>query len=160
MSTKTESRQNPKSLATKQAILLLVNKLSGRIGKTQLVKLLFLADLQYYKLKREQLTDLTYSFHHFGPFDKKIDAYLGELEKEGLIKVEKEQRSDEGYYFRYRAITPNEYENLNVSSYAILEETAGQYGRLPLDALLDVVYSLMANKARRGQTIDFAQLIK
>lgn len=145
---------------TQSAMLFLINRLSGHIGKTQLVKLLFLADIEYYKQTGTKLTDFDYVFGKFGPFDKKIDKHIKKLEKRKLIRIERKDRSDEGYYFRFSPLIHiSQYRALNITQLAILEEIAENFGKMTLGSLLEFVYNNPAVlNTKPGRKINFEKI--
>ena len=48
-------------------------------GKTKLVKLLYLMDVENYRRRQETISGLEWCFYHYGPYAFEIDSALNEL---------------------------------------------------------------------------------
>lgn len=57
------------------------------IGKTQLVKLLYLLEVEYYRLHQKRLTNLVWRFYHFGPYPLEIEYIMGSPDLEEIPKL-------------------------------------------------------------------------
>lgn len=77
----------------KNLILYLSHKCASKdnFGKTLLCKLLYFCDFDHYELYEESITGEKYIKLEQGPFPRKLDNLLKELEKEGKIKIIKTQ---------------------------------------------------------------------
>lgn len=143
------------------AIAYLVEKLPGRLLKTQIVKLLFLADIEYWKQTGKQLTTFEYKFDHFGPYDQKnFDEAVGELQKANYLKETKVSKSTGGYYFLYDKgkddFQKQSSEKIGSLGRAILDEITSQYGNVTLQSLLSIVYKHpLVTESERGQKLNF-----
>ena len=73
----------------KNLILYLSHKCASKdnFGKTLLCKLLYFCDFDHYELYEESITGETYVKLERGPFPRKIDSMLTELEKEKKLIV-------------------------------------------------------------------------
>jgi hypothetical protein len=47
---------------------------------TRLVKLIYLIELEYFRLKHERLTNLDWKFYHYGPYPPALRSILGDVE--------------------------------------------------------------------------------
>ena len=72
---------------TEQLIDYIIQNLSGKITKTQLVKLIYLVDLESVRFTGTQASDIKWKFHHYGPYDENLDGRLKKLEKRKLITL-------------------------------------------------------------------------
>lgn len=79
---------------TKPSLLDLVKYILGlsksydtTLGKTRLVKLLYLIEVEYFRYFRERLTNLSWRFWHFGPYPMGIDDLLHEGFAEKSIEL-------------------------------------------------------------------------
>ena len=124
----------------KKLILYLVTRyyrVTGKgIGRTKLMKLVFLVDYLYWKRFGKRLLDVKWVKYLYGPFSKAVLEALDELEREGIIGV---AELDKGITL-YTAL----YNNIKLSEEAkkIVDEVVENFGKLSLDELLKYVYSL------------------
>jgi uncharacterized phage-associated protein len=124
----------------KKLILYLVTRyyrVTGKgIGRTKLMKLVFLVDYLYWKRFGKRLLDVKWVKYLYGPFSKAVLDTLDELEREGIIGI---VELDKGITL-YTAL----YNNIKLSEEAkkIVDEVVENFGKLSLDELLKYVYSL------------------
>lgn len=147
---------------TQSAIVYLLNELSGRLLKTQLIKLLFLADIEHWKQTGKQLTDLKYVYDNFGPYDREYDNDLELLKNIQAIQTTKIEREDRYYFLiekKSRTLLKQASENIENIGRAILDEIISQYGKTTLKSLLEIVYAHpLISETTRGSVIDFNQI--
>src|SRR5262245_48524129 len=62
-----------------------INAEGGSVGKTRLIKFLYLTDLAYYRSKGTTLTGFNWICHLYGPWTPEFDNVLSQMEAEGLI---------------------------------------------------------------------------
>jgi uncharacterized protein YwgA len=124
----------------KKLILYLVTRyyrVTGKgIGRTKLMKLVFLVDYLHWKRFGKRLLDVKWVKYLYGPFSKAVLDALDELEREGVIGI---VELDKGIIL-YTAL----YNNIKLSEEAkkIVDEVVENFGKLSLDELLQYVYSL------------------
>jgi hypothetical protein len=70
---------------TPDVIRFLISHLSGRVGRAQLLKLVYLADVEARRYLGRPLTSLRYTWHPGGPSDKDFDRHIEALKAEGSI---------------------------------------------------------------------------
>src|SRR5882762_3415911 len=120
---------------------------------TRLVKLMYLTEVEYYRLKRERLTDLDWKFYHYGPYPPSLIAVIGEPEIETFEwkngKSSKQIVRDEDVFMRTSA--DNDTERL---IWSLVKE----WGDADLNQLLDFVYfeTEPMQGANRGDILDFS----
>jgi uncharacterized protein YwgA len=56
-----------------------VNDRGGVVGRTFLVKLVYLIDVEHYRRYRKQATGLKWRFHHYGPYAAELDTAISSL---------------------------------------------------------------------------------
>ena len=120
---------------------------------TRLVKLMYLAEVEYYRLKGRRLTDLDWQFHLYGPYPPALRQIIGEPEieisdrKNG--KVSKQIRRDEDSFMNAKADSDLEL---------LLNRIVQEWGDSDLNQLLDYVYfeTEPMLTAKRGETLDFS----
>ncbi len=120
---------------------------------TRLVKLMYLSELEYYRLNRRRLTDLEWKFYHYGPYPFGLRDLLGEplidtSEWKGG-KVSKQLMLDEDKFMNVTAEAELE---------ALISEVVKMWGDADLNQLLDYVYfeTEPMQTARRGDALDFS----
>src|SRR6187399_3323159 len=70
---------------TPAVLRFLISHLSGRVGRAQLLKLVYLADIEARRYLGRPLTSLRYSWQPGGPSDKAFDRHLEVLRADGSI---------------------------------------------------------------------------
>ncbi|MBI5020699.1 MAG: DUF4065 domain-containing protein [Ignavibacteriales bacterium] len=130
-------------------------------GKTQLVKLLYLTEVEYYRNYNERLTDLEWLFYHYGPYALAIDDILNErdfVQTKAKIKNEKNLiliKVAEGLS-RYKS-------EVDTKVSLIIKKIVGQWKDRLLEDLLDYVYfetEPMEAVDKRGDVLDFTTIKK
>jgi uncharacterized phage-associated protein len=123
-------------------------------GRTQVVKFLYLADLEARRYLGKPITNLDYIWWDFGPFDSSILSQLDELCRSGFLEGEQVCYHTGKVGWRYRATTKRLEESFPKEVSAILEFIASHYGTTSLQNLLDdVVYQttpMVDAKKREG----------
>ncbi len=74
-----------KSLAL--AILTSAADKGATVGKTKLLKLLYLADIEYFRRHRSTLTGLNWIFYLYGPWADEFDLLISDLQTRAEIEV-------------------------------------------------------------------------
>jgi len=122
---------------------------------TRLVKLLYLAELEYYRYRRERLTKLDWMFYHYGPYPPALKAVLGNPEVEGFQwkggKTSRQFLRDEEKFME--TVAEQEVESL-------ISQTVKEWGDADLNQLLDYVYfeTEPMQRAKRGDILDFSSV--
>ena len=130
-----------------------------RLGKTQLVKLVYLTEVEYYRETGQRLTELDWVFHYYGPYAFEIDKILEEKE----FQVEtKETKSDRVFHQYKIAESRNEYESFVEARLSlVIKKIVRSWGGKTLEELLDYVYfetEPMQTVERRGDRLDFSRV--
>ena len=126
------------AVKTSDAIAYLLTKVPSA-GRTQVVKFLFLADLEARKCLGKPLTDLNYVLDRHGPFDPTILAKLDEMEESGQISSERySYRGNNCYSYAKNNKTPKV--RLSAAKEAILSHVAELVRKSSLEKLLKAVY--------------------
>jgi hypothetical protein len=123
-----------------QMIRFFVERVPGA-GRTQIVKFLYLADVESRRYLGRPISDLDYIWYDHGPFDSEILSQLDQLCDLGLIAGEKVCYPGRKAGYRYNATkTPVQFD-FSKEERAILDYVAATYCSTPLQVLLeDVVY--------------------
>jgi len=120
---------------------------------TRLVKLMYLTELEYFRLRHERLTALDWTFYIYGPYPLSLKSFLGEPEIETKEwrsgKTSKSVVRDEDTFMNAKAEPDLE---------AIIKRVVKTWGDADLNQLLDFVYfeTEPMQNAKRGDLLDFS----
>ncbi len=131
------------------------------VGKTQLVKYLYLVELEYFKDNKKRLTDLEWKFYHYGPYAFELESVLESKE----FSIEVVPLPNERTYKRFAVAEaiPTYKDIVDTKVSLIIKRIVGQWGNKQLQELLDYVYfetEPMLTVERRGQVLDFSTVVK
>ena len=115
-----------------------------KVGRTRIIKLLFLADLLAKKKRRKSLTGTRYYYHIYGPYSVEIANAIDSLVRRRLLQDFPEP-TEFGLAHNYK-LTAKGRKSLSQSRLSdeereILDRVIKLYGNLPLLDLLDSVYA-------------------
>jgi hypothetical protein len=129
------------------------------LGKTQLIKLLYLVEVEYYRQTGERLTSLQWVFHLYGPYSHELEDILAErvFEKEEL------KTASERDFINFRIAEPvRSYRSfVNPKLSLTVKRVVGMWGSRSLSDLLDYVYfqtEPMQKVKGRGDRLDFQSI--
>lgn len=120
-------------------------------GKTKLLKLAYLIELDYYRKKRERLTDKKWIYYKFGPYVFDFDKVL---EAKDLFTVD-------DFSNEFTKVTLNDWVDLPEISSDILKlitHNVRRYGDWGLNQLLNLIYfntEPMMKVVERFEELDF-----
>jgi hypothetical protein len=83
------SAMKPTAKELALAILTRIEEREGSANKTKLLKLLYLADIENYRVTGETLTGFDWIFYLYGPWSAEYDSLLEQLEAEGVVSIER-----------------------------------------------------------------------
>lgn len=144
----------PQTVPVEELIHFFVDRLSERIGRTALMKLLYFADLEARRYLGAPITSLRYVFYTHGPFDKELYPAKDHLIKGGLIEEEPLEVSNLGVEqpaFRLRVLKPHPTGVFSPGHQAILDYVVETFGGRAMTDLLDLAYSTRPMLAVTGQ---------
>ncbi len=152
------------SLSAKSVLLQILSEANEKnllLGKTQIVKFLYLTEVEYYRETGNRLTDLNWLFYHYGPYALELDSILNEKEFE---MEKKETKSDREFHIYKIAESPAKYSSkVDPKVGLIIKRIVSTWGNKPLEELLDYVYfetEPMEAVKRRGERLDFSTVKK
>ena len=123
-----------------QIIKFIVERLSGKLGRTHLIKLIYLTDYHSHKLFAKSISTFKYSWNNNGPFDKSFYISIKVLVDKYINEEEVRLPSCKGYVYHDTHNRVNFDKISNKESY-LLEYVISNYGTTKLQVLLDdVVY--------------------
>ena len=127
------------------AVYLVVKTLNEQFqktpGRTEIIKLLYLLDLESLKKNGKTLTGTTYRYHYFGPFSKDILDAIERLVEEDILEDIPEIDHEEGYVKHNYRVLKRKRISLNEEERRTVTGILKKYGNLPLRELLSVVYN-------------------
>ena len=140
----------------------LLREQEANFGKTKLVKLLYLADVEYFRRWSRQLTNIDWLFYHYGPYSSAIDEALKEL---NFDITEEKFVTRKG--FTAQVITVPEYlyvqadAQLSEREKRVLNKVLEEWGMEDLNPLLSHVYfeTEPMLQAERGERLDFSKIV-
>jgi uncharacterized phage-associated protein len=124
------------------------------IGKTKLIKILYLLEVEYYRSFQKRLTDLEWQFYHYGPYPIGIEKILGSPDLEEMPKLLKDGK----VYKKYSVASDRSAERgIDSDVQRLIKRVVNEWGGLGLNDLLDFVYfeTEPMRKAKRGEILDF-----
>ena len=143
-------------------VIMKLNDTGIGFGKTKLVKLLYLIDVENYRIRRTTISGLEWRFYHYGPYAFEIDDVLRELE---LDIPQDEVRTGKGHkaiVFRLsRELRPRLNDHLPSSrELRIVNTVIRDWGETELNPLLNHVYFYTEpmKHAERGDVLDFSTI--
>jgi hypothetical protein len=126
-------------------------------GKTCLVKLLYLVEVEYYRKFGTRPTDLRWIFYHYGPYALELDSILTGNEFEKDVFTTKTERE----VIHYKIAEPlAHYSNyVDTKLGLIVKKVIGTWAGKKMNELLDYVYfetEPMQQVEKRGDVLDFS----
>lgn len=131
------------------------------VGKTRLVKLLYLVEVEYYRAVSERLTNLEWLFHYYGPYAFELEDVLAQPE----FAWEQIKTVDEKDLTRFRVAEdriPYGWK-LDARIGLLVKRIVGEWRGRRLEELLDYVYfetEPMQAVQKRGDRLDFTVIKK
>ena len=130
-------------------------------GKTKLVKLIYLVDVENYRARRETLTGLEWVFYHYGPYSFGIDDALADLS----FDIPQESATTAGgraaiVFKPGEGVKSRLGEHVGTSQLRLVNRVIGEWGETELNPLLNHVYFYTEpmKDAARGETLDFSKI--
>lgn len=122
---------------TCQVIKYFVQRLPGKLGRTKLLKLVYLADIESRRFTKRPISDLQYRWYNHGPWDKRFHDYLDLMERSGWIEAERYQyRGGHGVLIKKLAGMTM---NLSPGESAILDYVISEYGQKERQELVEEI---------------------
>jgi hypothetical protein len=132
--------------------------------KTQLMKLMYLLDLEYYRRYSKTVSEVEWIYYHHGPYSPQLDRMLGvlpDVEESEFVS----RAGRKGYTYSSEAdVDRNEQELIAVFGYStksVLDRVLDRWALEDLWVLLDYVYfeTEPMQNAHRGESLDFSKVI-
>jgi Protein of unknown function (DUF4065) len=122
-------------------IIFHVNKSGNYITKTKLLKLLYLVDVEYYRVHRKILTEFKWKYFHLGPWTSEYDPVLDNLVSCNQIIRTRSNKPEIDAEF-YRTQIETELENIfeDFKDEFILKRILNTWGSKTTGEILDYIY--------------------
>jgi hypothetical protein len=146
--------------AVHHIIFYIVRQLHKRLMKTNLMKLIYLVDLEYYKKMGKQATNFEYIYYKRGPWTSQFDKVLSDLEGFEIQSLRKEKVTSSGEYIIFNKGPKPRFEpSLPPDLLEIIDRFIYIFKEAPQKDLLQYVYSIEPMKSTRfGDLIDFTKV--
>lgn len=128
-------------------------------GKTKLVKLLYLIDVENYRRRRKTLSGLEWRFYHYGPYAFEIDEALDALALEVPQETVAMKSGRNAIVFRPdRNLNPSLADHIQLRELRLVNRIIQEWGETDLNSLLNHVYFYTEPMidAERGDFLDFS----
>lgn len=142
-------------------LILGVAERDGALGKTKLVKLAYLTDIEHYARVRQTLTGFRWVYHYYGPYSFDLDAVLATLD----LDIPQESVPTTGGYQAtvFRVTRPDDLRSrirLSEQATRVAERVLDRWALEDLYPLLSHVYFDTApmKDASPGDTLDFSTI--
>jgi uncharacterized protein YwgA len=135
-----------------QMLAFFVKHCGGRIGRTQLMKFLYLADYEARRFLGRPISSVEYVWYHYGPYDHGLNDRIALLEREGIIREEPLVYPTGKQGFIYHGGEREVAFTLADEELRLLDYVCETYSRIGLQSLLDdVVYETEPMQKARAQ---------
>jgi len=102
------------------------------LSKTKLIKLIYLADLEFYKRFRSTITDISFINYHYGPWNPEIEEFV-ERECGSTISLEiVQKKSGEIIKINKPKLKETTYDSQRREFWISLTEVVKHWGSKPL----------------------------
>lgn len=129
------------STKNQQIFKFIIERLSGKLGRTHLLKLVYLADYHFHKLTGKSISTFKYMWHNNGPFDSSFYDDIKNLKENTYIEEEEVHFPNCCGYVFHDTSHHMTYDELSMQDFYMLEYVIKTYGKINLQTLLeDVVY--------------------
>src|SRR5690242_11402495 len=152
---------NERVLKLIPALITYVTERDSYVSKTKLLKLLYLFDIEWYRVHRETFTGFDWIFFHLGPWTREYDELLKNLSDNLMIRIKKSTNPSFDTEF-LTAPKATEYTEL-FSSYKdefILRRILQTWGERSTPEILDYTYfwTEPMKQAERYEPLDFSTI--
>ncbi len=141
------------------AVVSQVVQRGGYVTKTKLLKLLYLFDLEYYRVHRQTFTGFNWKFFHLGPWAREFDPLVDDLVVNDILLEGKSANQEHDTTF-YRTAEPRDATRLfaRPSDELLLRGVLSTWADAPTSEILDHVYFHTEPMLRgvRNEPLDFS----
>jgi hypothetical protein len=136
-----DEKMNPAVSQLIPAIVSYVNEHGGYITKTKLLKLLYLFDVEYYRIHRRTFTGFSWKYFHLGPWAKEYEEALGNLiAQDNLLESESAKPEYDTKFYRTPQARDIEKVFPSLKDWAALKLVLDTWSESSTGEILDYVY--------------------
>ncbi len=139
-----------------------LDEMEASFGKTKLVKLLYLIDVEFFRTFSRQLSDLEWTFYSYGPYAFSLEQIFSELDLDILQEDVFTASGAKAKIFRLEKHVMSDLENSTGADKTIIDRVIKTWAYSDLNPLLSYVYfhtePMVA--AERGESLDFSKIKK
>ncbi|MFM2357355.1 MAG: hypothetical protein RJA61_92 [Candidatus Parcubacteria bacterium] len=134
---------------------------NGRVTKTKLAKLLYLADFAWFYERLESMSGMQYKKFPYGPVPDAFFRALSELEESGKIKIDKEREGEkEMYLISETESNKNEkIANVSVEEQKLMEKIADKWKDKNTQAIVNFTHNQLPYTVCRDNEVIPYELI-
>ncbi len=124
-----------------QIIKFIIERLPDKLGRTHLLKLIYLADYHSHRLFGKPISEFKYIWYQNGPFDKSFYEYINGLKDSYIEEISVQYPSGcHGYVYRNKP-TRMAYDDISEPEFYLLQYVIENYSKADLQTLLEeIVY--------------------
>lgn len=143
------------------AIVSYITEHGGYVTKTKLLKLLYIFDVEYYRLHRQIFSGFEWKFFHLGPWTREFDPLLENLVAQAALVESASSRPEYDTKF-YRTTEPLDISGMfaGFKDEAALKTILDTWGQSSTGELLDYVYfrTEPMECGVRNEPLDFSKI--
>jgi hypothetical protein len=143
-----------------RSIVLTATKERGAVGRTRLMKFLYLADVLFFRKEGKIFTGYPWKFYHFGPWAQEAQQDIDLAATTHLIETESTTgEAGDVYLYKYRGQDPEIWRELGLEFETALRREIKRWIAEPLEKFLDYIYfdTPPMRDAQRGDLLTFRQ---
>lgn len=127
-------------------------------NRTELIKMLYLVDLEYFKNYGEKYSELNYVFYNYGPWTRQYHQILDYMINEEMAE-NRNSPDEDSWFYSITNKKPRHDITLEADINTVLENTLFIYKESDLTQILKVVYTIEPmHSTKRGDEIDFTKV--
>lgn len=142
-------------------VIALLTDMEADFGKTKLVKLLYLIDIENFRRYSSQLTNFEWCFYHYGPYAPAIDKVLEQLHLDIPQEETTTRSGHKSFIFKPLEDAESELEEqMPSAAKSVISKVLDEWGLEELNPILSYVYfhTEPMISANRGDTLDFTKV--
>ena len=143
------------------AVVSYVNEHGGYVTKTKLLKLLYLFDVEHYRIHRKIFTGFSWKFFHLGPWAKEYEEAVGNLVAQEIL-IESASTKPEYDTKFYRTPHPHSLDNIfqSLKDWAALKSVLQTWSESTTGEILDHIYfrTEPMEHGIRNEPLDFSSI--
>jgi hypothetical protein len=125
--------------AIKNAVLFILEKAKDRdisIGRTRLIKILYLLDVEYFRQSQRKFSGINWIFYKYGPYAFEVEDLLRDID----IEEEEIVLSSKKTFKKYSGVMDDEPIALSIEVKSIIEKILESWGTADLNEFLEYIY--------------------